>query len=180
MVEFNQKEYKTLTEIFPDAKLYSAPQLLSRSKNQFKMNSAGIFMPTAPGEPKLESLIKIGGPDAQTNPGEKIQFMGYSTFFCNISPEIHHLNVAHDPEERANVIICHVGRRDVIDSPAILNMLSIITPNLNNGSGSKSKPDLLAVYGTVQQSGHLFVEVDAVEIGYNLMSHKYKKSAGFN
>lgn len=203
-ITFNTSNYKPLAQFFPEATLalYSNIALLFNPMAPIPQETpSGLLVPGQLGGPTIEDRLKIGGINQEKEEGEKIQSRGYIINTAPIRDEdLYQFDLAQDLNRPELSIICRVEKRDGINSQALLNKIGqfAISQNQNLGQQTQSTDQTIAeqqipnvkqffipptpaiVYGTFQYGGHLYLEVDGIQIGNNLMHHNKRRHFGFN
>ncbi len=186
-IGFNLKDYRQANNIFSALEKRTST-LFSNSdygkseieEKSFKKNDEKTLYILKDGS--IDSVVNIGGSE-QKQKGDKISVKGFLLYVGKVTFEKelkYHFNLFEKKEKINDSIICHLTKRSEPDSFILFNQMVIASVNpkqagFNDGSNSKSdyKPNPLTLYGTLQQSGYLFLEIDGAQIGTNLIYHNY-------
>jgi hypothetical protein len=185
---FDTTEYVRVEQLLPEANLFGAPTVLSQMGVGFSKSASGLFLPSSA---PLEERIKVGGKNANKNPGQKLAVAGYVTVAGPIKGDaLYQINVIPNPNDRAYFVIGHLDvGRDGSNSRALgnalanigLNQAAPLMPQHQESSEQplQATPAQALVLGTLQKDGHLYLELDGVIIGHNLMYHG-RRDFGFS
>jgi len=194
---FDHNKYKALEEFFLAGKAPPFTALLDYDRSVFRVRKSGILLLGKKNGSNLESRIKIGKGAQDEDPGAKVKIEGYVRFRGLMDTEsfIYQFDLLPDHNLPSDYLRCFLKKRDKDLSMRVHGELGfnsinpeqygIVNPKENNSTDSpqpKTTPqnyNLATVYGTLQEYGGLYFEIDAVKIGQNhIVYHNKKKKIG--
>ena len=190
--KFNPKQYKSLEELFPEGKSYLFPVLLDPGRPIFQIRKNNIIIPGKKNGPNLESVIKVGDGDQEKDIGEKIKITGFVRYKGMIEDGSlkYQFDLLPNVNSTNDYVRCFVTKRDKTRSIMLSQEIGFNSINIeqynaskktNSTNPTKSKTNSqnhtsMIIYGTVQDDGGIYIEVDAVKIGRNPIVYHNKKN----
>ena len=193
--KFNPDEYKSLEELFPEGKSYLFPVLLDPRRPVFQLKKNNIIIPGKKNGPNLESVIKVGDGDQEKDIGEKVKITGFVRYKGMIEDGSlkYQFDLLPNVDSTNDYVRCFVTKRDKIRSIMLSQEIGSNSINIEkynelkktnstNTTKSKINPqnhNSVTIYGTVQEEGGIYIEIDAANIGKNpIVYHRKKEKIG--
>ena len=191
--KFNPDEYKPLEELFPEGKACLFTILLDPERSVFQRRKNNIIIPGKKNGPNLESRIKVGKGNQEEDPGKKVKITGFVKYkgIVGIDHFIYQFDLLPNPDSKDDYVRCFVTRRDETRSmmlsgelgynsinPEQYGAVNLKKDNSTNPTKSKTNPQNhipITIYGTVQDDGGIYIEIDAAKIGRNPIVYHNKK-----
>ena len=191
--KFNPNEYKPLEELFPEGKAYPFTTLLDPERPVCQVKKSRIIIPGKENGPNLESVIKVGNGDQEKDIGEKIRITGFVKYKGMIEDRSlkYQFDILPDPNLKGDYVRGFVTKRDEIRSLMLSQEIGSNSINLNqyeksslkNNTSTKHdnfKTDIqnipMTIYGTVQDNGGIYIEIDAAKVGKNSLVYHNKEN----
>ncbi len=181
--KFNPDEYKPLEDLFLEGKAYSFTTLLDPGRPIFQFRKNNIIIPGKKNGPNLESMIKVGDGDQEKDIGEKIKITGFVRYKGMIEDGYlkYQFDLLPDVNSTNDYVRCFVTKRDKTRSIMLSQEIGFNSINIEkydaskktnstNPTKSKINPqnhNPVTIYGTVQDDGGIYIEIDAAKIGRN-------------
>jgi len=192
--KFNPDEYKPLEELFPEGKAYPFTALLDYDRSVCRARKSGILLLGKKNGPNLESRIKVGKGYQEKDPGVKVKIEGYVRFRGLMDTEsfIYQFDLLPDFDSPHDYLRCFLKKRDKNLSMKVHGELGFNSINpgqyeiLNSKKNNSTNPTQsktnhqnhhsVTIYGTIQEYGGLYLEIDAVKIGQNHIVYHNKEN----
>jgi len=191
--KFNPDEYKSLEELSSETKVYPFTTILNYDKLVYQNGKKYIILPEKENEPNLESRIKVGNGDQEKEIGKKIKIAGFVNYKGMIEDGYlkYQFDILPNPNLREDYVRGFVTKRDEIRSLMLsqeigsnsINLNQYAKSNLKNNTSithNNSKTDIqyipMIIYGTVQDNGGIYIEIDAVKVGKNSLVYHNKEN----
>ncbi len=191
--KFNPDEYKPLEELFPEGKAYPFTTLLDPERPVCQVRKSHIIIPGKENGPNLERRLKVGNGDQEKDIGEKIRITGFVKYKGMIEDGSlkYQFDILPSPNLREDYVRGFVTKRDEMRSLMLSQEIGSNSINLNqyeksslkNNTSTKhnnSKTEIqylpMVIYGTVQDNGGIYIEIDAAKVGKNSLVYHNKKN----